>query len=75
MSDVFIIWVAEPLRSPWVLREATAALKDGRLIQIHATGLQLPPPFDEVELRVFTSSLNFWPQTQTPSNDRPAEVR
>src|SRR5437660_1543619 len=46
---VVVIWGAEARRSPWVVREATAALEDGRLIQIHATGLPLPAPFDAVQ--------------------------
>jgi hypothetical protein len=46
---VVVIWGAEARRSKWVVREATTALEDGRLIQIHATGLSLPPPFDSIQ--------------------------
>jgi hypothetical protein len=46
---VVVIWSAEARRSEWVVREATIALKDNRLIQIYATGLPLFPPFDAVQ--------------------------
>ena len=46
---VIVLWSAQARRSEWVQREAAAALKQGRLVQIHATGLPLLPPFDGLQ--------------------------
>ena len=46
---VVVLWSAQARRSEWVVREATAAHQSGRLLQIHATGLALLPPFDAVD--------------------------
>jgi hypothetical protein len=46
---VVVLWGAQARRSAWVQREAKAALDGGRLLQIHATGLPLLPPFDSVQ--------------------------
>src|SRR6185503_19000837 len=46
---VVVLWGATARRSDWVIREATAAMASGRLIQIHATGLPLLPPFDALQ--------------------------
>ena len=46
---VVVLWGAEARRSEWVVREARTALEDGRLVQIHATGLPLLPPFESVQ--------------------------
>lgn len=43
---VVVIWGAQARRSPWVLKEAEFARNAGTLVQIHATGLPLLPPFD-----------------------------
>jgi len=43
---VVVLWSAQARRSEWVQREAGLADKDGRLLQIHGTGLPLLPPFD-----------------------------
>jgi hypothetical protein len=46
---VVVLWGAEARRSEWVQREATAAMQSQRLVQVHATGLPLLPPFDGVQ--------------------------
>jgi hypothetical protein len=46
---VVVIWSAEARRSDWVLREAKAALEDGRLIQVRATALPPPAPFGDAQ--------------------------
>ena len=43
---VVVLWGAEARRSEWVQREADVARQSGRLLQVHATGLPLLPPFD-----------------------------
>lgn len=43
---VVVLWGAAARRSEWVQREATVAQQSGRLLQVHATGLPLLPPFD-----------------------------
>lgn len=46
---IVVLWGAEARRSEWVRREALAALESERLLQIHATGLPLLPPFDTIQ--------------------------
>ena len=46
---VVVLWSAQARRSEWVQREATAAAADGRLLQIHGTGVPLLPPFDGLQ--------------------------
>ena len=46
---VVVLWGAAARRSEWVQREASIALQSGRLLQVHATGLPLLPPFDAVQ--------------------------
>jgi hypothetical protein len=46
---VVVLWSADARRSDWVVREARGAMEDGRLLQIHATGLPLLPPFDQIQ--------------------------
>jgi hypothetical protein len=46
---IVVLWGAQARRSEWVQREAGVALKTNRLLQIHATGLPLLPPFDVVQ--------------------------
>jgi hypothetical protein len=46
---VVVLWGAEARRSEWVQREAMAALGSDRLLQVHATGLPLLPPFDTIQ--------------------------
>jgi adenylate cyclase len=46
---IVVLWGAQARRSEWVKREASVALKTNRLLQIHATGLPLLPPFDAVQ--------------------------
>src|SRR5215217_4234532 len=46
---VIVLWGAEARRSKWVEREALAAHQSGRLLQVHATGLPLLPPFDKFQ--------------------------
>jgi len=54
---VVVIWGPDARRSDWVVREASAGLESGRLVQIHATGLPLLPPFDAVQgVRMMTWS-------------------
>ena len=42
---VLVLWGADALSSPEVVREATYAYEHGKLLQVHATGLPLPEPF------------------------------
>lgn len=42
---VVVLWGATARRSEWVQREANVAQQSGRLLQVHATGLPLLPPF------------------------------
>ena len=44
-----MLWGAEARRSEWVQREANVAQQSGRLLQVHATGLPLLPPFDTLQ--------------------------
>lgn len=46
---VVVLWSAQARRSEWVQHEANTAAGDGRLLQIHATGLPLLPPFDTLQ--------------------------
>lgn len=46
---VVVLWGSEARRSEWVQKEASAAQQAGRLLQIHATGLPLLPPFDTLQ--------------------------
>ena len=46
---VVVLWGAAARRSEWVQREALAAQQSDRLLQIHATGLPLLPPFDTIQ--------------------------
>lgn len=46
---VVVLWGPAARRSEWVQREALAAHESGRLLQIHATGLPLLPPFDTIQ--------------------------
>jgi TIR domain-containing protein len=46
---VIVLWGAEARRSEWVQREAAFAQQRGRLLQVHATGLPLLPPFDAIQ--------------------------
>jgi len=46
---IVVLWGAEARHSPWVQREAQAALASGRLLQLHATGLPLLAPFDQLQ--------------------------
>jgi hypothetical protein len=46
---VVVLWGAEARRSEWVQKEANAAQQSDRLVQIHATGLPLLPPFDTLQ--------------------------
>jgi hypothetical protein len=46
---IVVLWGAEARRSEWVQKEALAAQESGRLVQIHATGLPLLPPFDKIQ--------------------------
>jgi hypothetical protein len=46
---VVVLWGAEARRSEWVQREAAAAHESSRLVQVHATGLPLLPPFDAIQ--------------------------
>jgi hypothetical protein len=46
---VVVLWGAQARRSEWVQREAEVAQSDGRLLQIHATGLPLLSPFDKLQ--------------------------
>lgn len=46
---VVVLWGAAARRSEWVQREANVAQQSGRLLQVHATGLPLLPPFDTIQ--------------------------
>jgi len=46
---VVVLWGAQARRSDWVQREARVGLDTNRLLQIHATGLPLLPPFDAIQ--------------------------
>lgn len=46
---IVVLWGAQARRSEWVRREAEVGLKTNRLLQIHATGLPLLPPFDALQ--------------------------
>jgi hypothetical protein len=46
---VVVLWGSAARRSDWVTTEATTALQSNRLLQIHATGLPLLPPFDTIQ--------------------------
>lgn len=46
---VVVLWGAAARRSEWVQREAHLAQESGRLLQVHATGLPLLPPFDSMQ--------------------------
>src|SRR5262245_55171728 len=46
---VVVLWGAEARRSEWVQKEAVEALQSNRLLQVHATGLPLLPPFDTIQ--------------------------
>jgi hypothetical protein len=46
---VVVLWSANARHSDWVVREAQVARQDGRLLQIHATGLPLLAPFDQIQ--------------------------
>ena len=46
---VVVLWGAEARRSKWVQQEAAAAHETGRILQVHATGLPLLPPFDATQ--------------------------
>ena len=46
---VVVLWGAEARRSEWVQKEAIAAQQSNRLVQVHATGLPLLPPFDTIQ--------------------------
>ena len=46
---IVVLWGAQARRSKWVQREAEVGLRTNRLLQIHATGLPLLPPFDGVQ--------------------------
>lgn len=46
---VVVLWGAQAMRSGWVNREASIARQDGRLVQIHATGLRLPSEFESIQ--------------------------
>lgn len=45
---IVVLWGAEARRSEWVQREAIVAQQSDRLVQVHATDLPLPPPFDSI---------------------------
>jgi hypothetical protein len=46
---VVVLWGAEARHSTWVQREAELALRTNRLLQVHATGLPLLPPYDSIQ--------------------------
>jgi len=46
---IVVLWGAEARRSAWVQREADLALRTNRLLQVHATGLPLLPPYDGIQ--------------------------
>lgn len=43
---VVVLWGADALRSEWIRHEAQVALEGMKLIQVHATGLPIPAPFN-----------------------------
>ncbi len=45
---VVVLWSAEARRSKWVLDEAATAHDAGKLVQVQATGVPLPTPFDRI---------------------------
>jgi hypothetical protein len=46
---IVVLWSAEARQSTWVQREAELALRTNRLLQVHATGLPLLPPYDGIQ--------------------------
>jgi TIR domain-containing protein len=46
---IVVLWGAEARQSAWVRREAELALSTKRLLQVHATGLPLLPPYDRIQ--------------------------
>jgi TIR domain len=46
---IAVVWSAEARRSDWVLREAEFARRNGKLLQIHGTGLPLLDPYDKIQ--------------------------
>lgn len=46
---VVVLWSSYSMQSEWVQKEAGVALNDGRLLQIHGTGIPLLPPFDAIQ--------------------------
>jgi hypothetical protein len=46
---IVVLWSAEARKSNWVQREAEFALRNGKLLQIHATGLPLLAPYDKLQ--------------------------
>jgi hypothetical protein len=46
---IAVLWSAEARKSNWVKREAEFALRNGKLLQIHATGLPLLAPYDKLQ--------------------------
>lgn len=46
---VVVLWGADALRSEWIQREAQIALEDKKLLQVHATGLPIPEPFNKLQ--------------------------
>jgi hypothetical protein len=50
---VVVLWTPAAYESDWVIKEATAALERGRLVQIKGTGLPAPPPFDAIQALPF----------------------
>jgi hypothetical protein len=46
---IVVLWGAEARHSAWVQREAELALRTNRLLQVHATGLPLLPPYDSIQ--------------------------
>jgi len=46
---VVVLWGADALRSDWIRHEAQVALERGKLLQVHATGLPIPAPFNELQ--------------------------
>ena len=46
---VVVLWTPAAYESERVIKEATAALERGRLVQIKGTGLPAPAPFDAIQ--------------------------
>ena len=46
---VVVLWGADALRSEWIQHEAQVALEGEKLLQVHATGLPIPAPFDKLQ--------------------------